>query len=246
MEKQAGGFGESGQKPLQKKEYSEKPHYAGHRERLRSKFIERGDSALMDYELLEMLLFRVYPRMDTKPLAKNLIAEFGSFGQVLAAPASRLKEVKGIGDAAAAELNLIFVAGQRLASRNIQKKTLLSSWKELIEYCHSAMAFHEVEQFRILFLDKKNHLIKDEVQQIGSLDHTPVYPREVAKRSLELSAAAIILAHNHPSGDPTPSRADVEMTQRIVDIVEPLGIVVHDHIIIGKDGHASLKALQLF
>lgn len=225
---------------------SERPHYHGHRERMREKFRERGPAAFAEYELLEMLLYRSFPRADTKPLSKALIGEFGSLAGVLAASPERLKQVKGVGSTVAQELKLIHAAGLALASGNLRERTLLGSWSQVIEYCRSAMAHEEREMFRVLFLDKKNHLIKDEVQQVGTVDHTPVYPREVAKRALELSATAIILVHNHPSGDPTPSRADIEMTRTIADLMTPLGIVVHDHIIIGTDGHASLKGLQLF
>lgn len=222
---------------------SKKPHYHGHRDRLRTKFREVGPSALAEYELLEMLLFRTFPRMDTKPVAKDLLNEFGSLAQVLSAPIERLTEIKGIGDAAALDLKLTHAAGLSLAYGNIRSRILLSSWSQVLEYCRASMAFEEKEMFRILFLDKKNKLIKNEIQQTGTIDHTPVYPREVAKRALELAATAIVLVHNHPSGDPTPSKADIEMTKTIIDVLEPLGILVHDHIIVGKEGHASLKGL---
>ena len=224
---------------------AERPHYHGHRDRLRDKFSEHGAGSLADYELLEMLLFRVYRQKDTKPLAKALIREFGSLAGVLSAPVNRLTEIAGIGPQAALDLKIIHAAGLALAQGNLQKRTLLGSWSQVLEYCHAAMAHETREQFRILFLDKRNQLIKDEVQQSGSVDHTPVYPREVARRALELAATAIILVHNHPSGDPTPSRADIEMTHKIMETLTPLGIQVHDHMIIGRDGHASLKGLQL-
>jgi DNA repair protein RadC len=224
---------------------SDRPHYHGHRERLREKFRERGAAALADYEILEMLLFRSIRQGDTKPLAKALIAEFGSLGDVLAAPLARLVEVKGIGEAIAQDLKVIHAAGLLMIGGTIKARPLLSSWTSVLDYCRAAMAFENREVFRILFLDKKNQLIKDEIQQTGTVDHTPVYPREVAKRSLELSATAIILVHNHPSGDPTPSRADIEMTKTIAEVLTPLGVTVHDHIIIGRDGHASMKGLQL-
>ena len=224
---------------------SKKPHFHGHRDRLRTKFRERGADALAEYELLEMLLFRIYPRRDTKPIAKDLLKEFGSLAQVLSAPINRLMEVKDIGEATETDLKLINSAGQLLASGNIRSRPLLSSWSQVLQYCRASMAFEEKEMFRILFLDKKNQLIKDEVQQTGTVDHTPVYPREIAKRGLELSATAIVLVHNHPSGDPTPSRTDIEMTKTIIDVLTPLGIIVHDHIIVGKEGHASLKGLKL-
>ena len=220
-------------------------HYHGHRERLRTKFRELGDTALADYELLELLLFRLIPRRDTKPIAKALIDRFGSLAGVLGAPVGLLQEVKGVGEAVATDLKLIAAVGHRSLKSSLTGRKLLSSWASVIEYCHAAMAHETNEQFRILFLDKRNQLIADEVQQRGTVDHTPVYPREVVKRALELSATAIILVHNHPSGDPTPSRADIDMTHTIINTAKPLGIAVHDHIIIGKDGHASLKGLRL-
>ncbi|MFK7901803.1 MAG: DNA repair protein RadC [Nitratireductor sp.] len=240
------GHKKSGLSEKPQKELSTKPHFHGHRDRLRTKFKESGADALADYELLEMLLFRTFQRKDTKPTAKALIEEFGSIAEVLAAPILRLMEVKGIGEAAALDLKLTYAASQSLVKGSIQSKPLLSSWSQVIEYCRTAMGFEDKEKFRILFLDKKNRLIKDEVQQTGTIDHTPVYPREVAKRALELSATAIVLVHNHPSGDPTPSRADIEMTKTIVDVLMPLGVIVHDHIIVGREGHASLKGLGLF
>ena len=191
------------------------------------------------------MLFRALPRRDVKPLAKTLIAKFGSFAEVVSAPEKRLQEVKGLGEAGITELRIVQAAASRLARGKVQGKTVLSLWSAVLEYCRAAMAFEDKEQFRILFLDKRNQLISDEVQQTGTVDHTPVYPREVVKRALELSATAIILAHNHPSGDPTPSRADIQMTQSIIEVAKPLGISVHDHIIVGKEGHASLKGLKL-
>ena len=221
------------------------PHYVGHRDRLRERFAGGGGETFADYELLEMLLFRLIPRADTKPVAKALLARFGTLAEVLGAPASRLQEVKGIGPAVALDLKVIAAAAQRMARGEIKRREVLSSWSQVIDYCRAAMAFEQREQFRILFLDKKNALIADEVQQTGTVDHTPVYPREVVKRALDLSATAIVLVHNHPSGDPTPSRADIEMTKEIVEAGKRLGITVHDHIIIGKKGHASMKGLML-
>lgn len=220
------------------------PHYHGHRERLRARFQEAGADALPDYELLELLLFRSIPQRDVKPLAKELIQRFGSFAEVLGAPVPRLTEVKGVGEGVALDLKIVAAALQRMAKGKVAKRPVLSSWSSVIDYCRMAMAFAEREQFRILFLDKKNALIADEVQQTGTVDHTPVYPREVVRRALELSASAVILVHNHPSGDPTPSRADILMTQQVVETAKPLGIAVHDHIIVGRDGHASLKGLK--
>ena len=221
------------------------PHYHGHRERLRERFREAGSAAVTDYELLELVLFRALPRRDVKPLAKSLIARFGSFGEVIAAPWPRLAEVDGLGDAAITELKVVEAAALRLARGEVKRRHVLSSWTAVLDYCRTAMAFAEREQFRILFLDKRNQLIVDEVQQVGTVDHTPVYPREVVKRALELSATAVILVHNHPSGDPTPSRADIEMTRQIIEVAKPLGVAVHDHVIVGRDGHASLKGLKL-
>jgi DNA repair protein RadC len=221
------------------------PHYHGHRERLRERFREAGAEALSDYELLEAVLFRALPRRDVKPLAKTLIATFGSFAEVIAAPETRLAEVKGMGEASITELKIVQAAASRLLRGEVKKRPVLASWSAVLDYCRSAQAFADKEQFRVLFLDKRNQLIADEVQQTGTVDHTPVYPREVVKRALELSATAIVLVHNHPSGDPTPSRADIQLTQQIVAVAGSLGIAVHDHLIVGKDGHASLKGLKL-
>ncbi|MGC1571498.1 MAG: DNA repair protein RadC [Pseudolabrys sp.] len=224
---------------------TDKPHYHGHRARLRGRFRLAGAEAVSDYELLELVLFRAIPQRDVKPLAKDLIARFGSFPEVIAAPPARLAEIKGIGDAAITELKLVHAAASRLAHGQVQKRPVLSSWSSVIDYCRTAMAFADKEQFRVLFLDKRNRLIADELQQVGTIDHTPDYPREVVKRALELSATALILVHNHPSGDPTPSHADIQMTQTIIDVARPLGIAVHDHIVVGKEGHASFKGLRL-
>jgi DNA repair protein RadC len=217
----------------------------GHRERLRQRFMGGGADAMPDYELLELVLFNAIPRKDTKPLAKILIAKFGSFAEVVNAPELRLAEVPGVSARIIIELKVIRAASLRLLKGQIMERPALSSWNQVLEYCRAAMSFETREQFRILFLDKKNNLIADEVQQEGTVDHTPVYVREVVKRALELSATAIILAHNHPSGDPTPSRADIDMTRMIIDAAKPLGILVHDHIIVGRQGHASFKALRL-
>ncbi len=222
-----------------------KPQYLGHRSRLKDRFTEGGADALPDYELLEMVLYRAIRRGDTKPLAKQLIARFGSFAEVISAPPERLKEIKGAGDAVVTELKLIHAAALRLMKGEVVKRPVLSSWNAILDYCRAGMAFAEIEQFRILFLDKKNQLIADEVQQRGTVDHTPVYPREVVKRALELSASAIVLVHNHPSGDPTPSMADVEMTKKIVDAGSRLGVGVHDHVIVGRNGHVSFRSLGL-
>jgi len=223
----------------------ETPHYHGHRERLRERFRSAGPDALSDYELLEMVLFTAQPRRDVKPLAKTLLKTFGSFAEVVHASETRLREIKGVGDAAIHQFRLIAAASHRIAKGELTSRKSLSSWQDVVDYCRTTMAFAEKEQFRLLFLDKRNQLIADEVQQTGTVDHTPVYPREVIKRALELSATAIILVHNHPSGDPSPSSADIQMTKAIVEIARPLGIAVHDHIIVGRNGHASLKGMKL-
>jgi DNA repair protein RadC len=217
----------------------------GHRERLRDRFRKGGAGALPDYELLELVLFRAIPRRDTKDLAKRLLARFGSFAEVINAPDGRLKEVTGVGDAVVTELKLIHAAAMRLARTGLVQRPLLTSGPDVIAYLTLAQAYAHREQFRILFLDKKNRLIADEVQGEGTVDHTPVYVREVVKRALELSATAIILVHNHPSGDPTPSRADIEMSKLVIDAGRPLGVAVHDHIIVGRTGHVSMRTLRL-
>ena len=221
------------------------PGHSGHRKRLRDRFNAAGGDALPDYELLEFLLFRVFARRDTKDLAKRLIARFGSFAEVVNAPPARLKEVKDVGDAVITELKLVRAAALRVAKAEITERPVLSSWSQVIEYVRMAQAFEDREQFRILFLDKKNRLLADEVQGQGTVDHTPVYVREVVKRALELSSTAIILIHNHPSGDPTPSRADIDMTNLIVEAGRPLGVTVHDHIIVGREGHVSFRSSRL-
>jgi DNA repair protein RadC len=221
------------------------PHYAGHRQRLRDRFMEAGEAALADYELLELLLFRAIARRDVKPLAKSLIARFGSYGEVVAARPERLREIEGLGEAAICEIKLVEAAARRLARGALQKRTVLGSFIDVIDYCRTAMAYAEREEFRILFLDKRNALIADEVQGVGTIDHTPVYPREVVRRALELGSSALILAHNHPSGDPTPSAADIRMTKDVIAIAQPFGIAIHDHLIVGRNGHASFRGLKL-
>jgi DNA repair protein RadC len=214
----------------------------GHRQRLRERFLRGGAEALADYELLEMLLFAAHPRGDVKPLAKRLLKHCGSFAKVLHAPPVDLAQVEGAGEAVIAALKAAEAVAQRLLREEAKKGAVLSSWTALLDYCHVSMAHQKIEQFRILFLNQKNELIADEVQQSGTINHTPVYPREVVKRALEIGAAAIILAHNHPSGDPTPSAADIEITKQIVQAGKPLGIAIHDHLIIGKFGHYSFKS----
>ena len=217
----------------------------GHRERLRARFLKGGADAMPDYELLELTLFAALPRRDTKPLAKALLARFGSFAEVIAAPRARLMEVKGVGEGVANHLKIVEAAAHRLAKTQVIGRPALSSWTALLDYCTAAMARAANEEFRVLFLDRKNVLIADEVQNRGTVDHTPVYPREIVKRALELSASAIILVHNHPSGDPTPSKADIAMTREIVAAAKALGLAVHDHLVIGRGGHASFKSLGL-
>lgn len=221
------------------------PHHAGHRERLRARFRDAGPEALPDYELLELVLFRSIPRRDVKPLAKALIARFGSFAEVIAAPPRLLEEVEGVTGQVALDLKIVAAAGARLARGAVMKRRTVASWSQLLEYCRTILAFADREHFRVLFLDRRNGVIADEEQQRGTVDHTPVYPREVVKRALELSASAIILVHNHPSGDPAPSAADIRMTREIMRVAAPLGITVHDHVIIGRNGHASMRGLRL-
>ncbi|MER0239154.1 DNA repair protein RadC [Fulvimarina sp. MAC8] len=220
-------------------------HHDGHRERLKGRFAEQGPDSLADYELLELILFRSIPRKDVKPIAKALIARFGSLGEVLNAPRRLLAEVEGVKEAVALDLSIVSAINQRAMRSAVRKREVLSSWSAVLDYCTAVMAHEPREQFRILFLDKKNALIADEVQGHGTVDHTPVYPREVVRRALELNSTALILVHNHPSGDPTPSRADIEMTRTIETTAKPLGISLHDHVIIGKNGHASLRGLKL-
>jgi len=221
------------------------PHYSGHRERLRARFLAAGPGSLADYEMLELVLFRAIPRRDVKPLAKRLLAAFGDFNGVISAPLPRLGEVAGLGEAAICELKLVEAAAQRLARSRVMRREVLTSWSALMGYCKAAMAHRATEQFRILFLDRKNVLIADEAQAQGTVDHVPVYPREVVKRALELDASALILVHNHPSGDPTPSQADIDMTCQIDSAARSVGLVVHDHVVIGKERDASFRALGL-
>jgi len=221
------------------------PPHSGHRERLRARFMKAGDTALADYEMLELVLFRAIPRRDVKPLAKRLIERFSDFGGVISADPARLREVDGLGESAITELKIIEAAAQRLTRDSVIDRAVLSSWSALMGYCKAKMARLEREEFRILFLDRKNRLIADEAQSTGTVDHVPVYPREVVRRALELNATAIILVHNHPSGDPTPSKADIEMTKTIVEAAKPLGVTVHDHVIIGRDMDASFRSLGL-
>lgn len=224
---------------------SSPPHWQGHRERLKARLLDRGPDALDDYELLEVLLFAVIPRRDVKPLAKTLLRKFGSVSALLAAPAKDLIAVPGIGPGVAAHLTAMQEIFARAAREEIKLRPVVSSWTALLGYIRSQLQHHQREQFRTLFLDRKNQLIADEVLWLGTVDHAPVYPREIARRALELSASAVILVHNHPSGDPTPSSADIDMTRLIVDALDPLDITVHDHLIVGREGVASFKARGL-
>lgn len=223
-----------------------KPHYHDHRSRLRAKFETAGDGALADYEILELLLFRVIPRKDTKPVAKTLLHRFGDLAGVLAAPRQRLAEVEGVGPAVALELKIVQAAMERATKAELARKPVIGSWSQLVSYCKLSMANAPREQFRVLFLDTKNQLLADEVLNEGTVNHAPVYPREVARRALELSATSVILVHNHPSGDPAPSPADVAITKEIVAAARAIGVNVHDHLVIGRHGAASLKSLGLF
>ncbi|PHR54745.1 MAG: hypothetical protein COA43_16165 [Robiginitomaculum sp.] len=227
------------------KQQAVKPHYHGHRDRLRARFLENGAEALADYELLELYLFRSIVRRDVKPIAKDLIETFGSFAEVIAAPLHLLQETKGLSGKVALDLKILQAGAVKLGQQNIMHRPILSSWTALLDYCRSVMQFEKHEQFRVLFLDRKNRLIADEVLGKGTIDRAPVYPREVIKRTLELGAAAIILAHNHPSGDPTPSRSDIDMTQQIIKAAKAININVHDHLIIGRNDIVSFKSLGL-
>lgn len=222
-----------------------KPHYHDHRARLRARFDEAGPGALAEYELLELFLFRTIPRQDTKPLAKALLARFGSLDAVFAAPVQRIAEVSGAGPAVAQDLKLMQALIERASKAELKQRAVISSWSQLVNYCRVSMAHEPREQFRVLFLDAKNQLIADEVMNEGTVDHAPVYPREVARRALELSAASVILVHNHPSGDPKPSAADVAITREIVAAANAVSVNVHDHLVIGRNGAQSFKSLGL-
>tara|TARA_R100001369_G_scaffold31354_3_gene55692 strand:+ start:2417 stop:3178 length:762 start_codon:yes stop_codon:yes gene_type:complete len=219
------------------------PSYiADHRQRLRARFMQGGAAAIPDYELLELVLFRAIPRRDVKPLARTLMDRFGDFNRVITASEPRLRDVSGVGDAVIVELKIIEAAAHRMARSRLLRQHVLSSWDALLDYCHTTMAHRETEQFRVIYLDRKNVVIGDEEQGKGTVDHVPVYPREVAKRALELNASALILVHNHPSGDPTPSQADIDMTQQILAACSTLGLTLHDHLIIGKSRELSFRS----
>jgi DNA repair protein RadC len=222
-----------------------KPHYHGHRDRLRARFAETGGKGLADYEILELVLFRAIPQRDVKPLAKDLLARFGDLGRVCAARPDQLTEIKGVSEKVALELNLFQEVATRIAREQVTGRAVISSWSALLDYVRTALQNASTEEFRVLFLDKKNRLLADEFQARGTVDHAPVYPREVIKRAIALDSSALILVHNHPSGDPTPSHADIEMTRQVVEIGRPLSIVVHDHLIVGRDKVASFRQLGL-
>lgn len=223
----------------------QRSEHAGHRQRLRSRFLASGGESMPDYELMEMVLFAAIPRGDAKPLAKRLLKRFGSFAEAIATPQEVLGEVQGMGEAAVTALKVVEAAAQRLGQETVMNLPVISSWDRLIEYCRMRLGRAEREHFRVLFLNRKNMLIADEEQQRGTIDHTPVYPREVVKRALQLGASAIIMLHNHPSGDPEPSRGDIDMTREIKETAERLGILLHDHVIVSKTGHRSFKSLGL-
>ncbi|TAL80271.1 MAG: JAB domain-containing protein [Beijerinckiaceae bacterium] len=231
--------------PVSASQVSGSPHYLGHRERLRERLKTAGGDSLADYEMLELILFRAIPRRDVKPLAKALLARFGSFPEVVAARPERLKEIEGISEAAIVEMKIVYEAAKRFAKTVVRDRHVLASFSAVFDYCRTAMAFLDHEEFRILFLDKKNVLIADEVQGVGTIDHAPVYPREIMRRALELNATAMVLVHNHPSGDPNPSGPDIQMTREIVTLGKSLNVLVHDHLIIGREGITSFKGLQL-
>ncbi len=223
----------------------DKPHYTGHRGRLRDRFLQAGTDGLQDYELLELILFRAIPRKDVKPLAKQLIETFGSFAEVISAPMERLSDVAGLSEAAATELKIVQAAALKLTQARVMNRPVLKTWSKVVEYCTASMAYGDIEQFRVLFLDHKHKLVADELHQEGTINHTPVYPREVVKRALELGASAMVLVHNHPSGDPTPSRADMEMTREIENAARPLKIQLIDHLVIGRGDHVSFRQAGL-
>lgn len=234
------------QSPPNRKEYTKISSSLGHRERLRQRILRHGATSLADYELLEVLLFAAQPRGDTKPVAKALLGEFGNFAGVVTASHEALQKVDGVGEAAIATLKMAQQFGERLLKNGIEQQNVLTSWQALLDYCYAVMGHREIEHFRILFLNNKNVLIADELQQTGTINHTPVYPREVVKRALELGSSAIILVHNHPSGDTNPSKADIDMTKEVIAAANALAIRVHDHLIIGANDHASFKSLGIF
>ena len=223
----------------------QKKHHHGHRDRLRARFLKAGPEGVADYEVLELLLFAAIPRRDVKPLAKELIQSFGSFAGVMNAEVHQLVKIKGISDNTAVLIKTVQASALLMLRQKLSDQPVLSSWQALLDYLHLAMAYEKNEHFRVLFLNRRNELISDEVQQKGTVDHTPVYPREIVKRALELGATAIILVHNHPSGDPEPSTSDIQMTREIVKAATALEVTVHDHLIIARSGYSSFKSLGL-
>ncbi len=223
----------------------DKPHYAGHRSRLRERFVQSGPDALQDYELLELLLFMAIPRRDVKPLAKTLLSTFGGLPELMNASIEALTKIEGISENTAIALKAITATAHRSTKSELMNKPVLSNWMRLLDHCQSTMAHETKEHFRILFMNKKNELMADEIQNSGTVDHTPAYPREIMKRALELGATALILVHNHPSGDHTPSPADVEMTNAIILAGQPFDILIHDHIVVSRNGYASFKNMGL-
>ena len=223
-------------------EDKDKQHYHGHRDRLRARFAENGSDSLQDYELLELVLFTLIPRKDVKPLAKNLINQFGSLPELMAAPLKALEQAAGLSYNSALALKSFMALSHRAMKQEFKEKPVLNNWTRLMDYCYSTMAHEKKEHFRILFLNKKNELLADEIQGSGTIDHTPAYPREIMKRALDHGATALILMHNHPSGDPKPSRADIDMTNLIIRAAEPFGVVIHDHVIISRNGYTSFKS----
>ncbi len=234
---------ETDEAPVQPLPQGKLPSYIkDHRKRLRERFMAGGSAAMPDYELLELVLFRSIPRQDVKPLARALMDTFGDFNRVLTAPEERLRQIKGVGDTVITDLKILEACAHRMARARVMQRHVISGWDALLDYCHTTMAHRETEQFRVFFLDRKNVLIADEEQAKGTVDHVPVYQREVAKRALELNASALILVHNHPSGDPTPSQSDIDMTNRIQDACTALGLTLHDHLIIGKSNELSFRS----
>lgn len=217
------------------------PHYKGHRQRLRARFIENGAQALQDYELLEMLLFMAIPRRDVKPLAKTLLSQFGSLPELMSAPHNAICSIDGVSENTATAIKTVTAIAERMMKQELMQKPLLNNWTRLMDYCHMSMAHETKEHFRILFLNKKNELIADEIQNSGTIDQTAAYPREILKRALEIGATAMILMHNHPSGDPKPSQADIEMTNNIIAAAKTFEIDVHDHVIIARNGYTSFR-----
>lgn len=217
------------------------PHYAGHRQRLRERFVFGGEDAMQDYELLELLLFMAIPRRDVKPLAKELLNAFGSLPELMSAPHTALSQVDGVSENTATAIKTVSALAARMMKQELMQKPVLNNWTRLMDYCHMTMAHETKEHFRILFLNKKNEMIADEIQGSGTVDHTPAYPREIMKRALELGATALILMHNHPSGDPKPSQADIDMTNQIIAAAKPFDITIHDHVIIARNGQTSFR-----